>query len=118
MPPLQERQFGEYTLRYEPPDMEIPRHRITAFHPKGTPTTVGPWAGAMNWHPQTHEVTSVHVEEEHRRQGLATEMWRMGQELRPRPKHSHDRTNAGDAWARSVGGRLPRRYMNNMRGDE
>jgi hypothetical protein len=25
------------------------------------------------------------------------------------PKHSRDRTNEGDAWARTVGGALPRR---------
>lgn len=116
---LSERQFGEYTMRYSPPDMDMPRHTILVTHPdKGTMTTQGRYIGSMTWHPTSHEVTAVHVDERFQRQGVASEMWRFGQELRPRPKHSPDRTNAGDAWARSVGGRLPRRLMNNMRGDE
>lgn len=115
---LNERQFGEYTLRYKPPDMDMPRHTILALHPKGQATTEGRYAGSMTWHPGSHEITGVHVDEQHQRQGVATEMWKMGQDLRPRPKHSADRTNAGDAWARSVGGRLPRRQRNNLRGDE
>lgn len=95
-------QFKDYTLEYAKPDMYIPRHRIVA-------SQGGQLAGEMNWHPKTHAITNVHVQEEHRRQGLATAMWDMGQSMRPRPQHSADRTNAGEAWARSVGGRLPRR---------
>jgi hypothetical protein len=49
------------------------------------------------------------------RRGVATRMWNEGHRLAeenakiPKPKHSTERTNAGDAWARSVGGPLPRR---------
>jgi hypothetical protein len=101
---INEEQFGDYKLRYEKPNMDLPRHLITASKgPHDEPV------GMMSWHPQKHHVTGVNVDEEHRRQGLATAMWNMSQSIRPKPVHSADRTNAGDAWAKSVGGRLPRR---------
>jgi hypothetical protein len=100
---LNPRQFGDLTMRYEKPDMDIPRHRITASTESGYPVA------QMTWHPKTHAVTGITVDEDERRKGLATAMWKMGQEVRPKPVHSADRTTAGDAWARSVGGRLPRR---------
>jgi hypothetical protein len=99
---LNNEQFGDYTLEYAKPDMYIPRHRIVA-------SKEGQRAGEMTWHPKTHAVTGINVEEGERRQGLATAMWKMGQNVRPKPVHSADRTTAGEAWAKSVGGRLPRR---------
>ena len=69
--------------------------------------------GSMTW--RSREIQGISVEPEHRRQGVATALWNEGQRLAsenaqiPAPKHAADRTNAGDAWARSVGGRLPRR---------
>ena len=69
--------------------------------------------GTMNW--SAKEVKVVDVHHSAQRQGIATGMWNEGQRLAaehgriPAPKHSPDRTDAGDAWAKSVGGRLPRR---------
>lgn len=100
---VSDQQFGDYKLSYARPDMDIPRHRITATTESGYP------AGQMTWHPKSHAVTGIVVDEEDRRKGLATAMWKMGQDIRPKPVHSADRTKAGEAWARSVGGRLPRR---------
>jgi hypothetical protein len=100
---LNPRQFGDLTLSYEKPDVDIPRHRITASTESGYPVA------QMTWHPETHAVTGITVDPEDRRKGIATAMWKMGQEVQPKPVHSADRTKAGDAWARSVGGRLPRR---------
>lgn len=60
-------------------------------------------------------VLNIGVSADQQRRGVATALWneahRLAGEVQriPKPKHSPDRTNAGDAWARSVGGRLPRR---------
>lgn len=69
--------------------------------------------GRLVWN--SRRIGNVEVSPEHRRQGIATGMLehaRLLAELNariPQPKHSADRTNDGDAWARSVGGKLPRR---------
>lgn len=102
---LNEEQFGDYILRYHPPNMDMPRHRIVAQYPSGYPV------GHLTWHPQTHKITGLNVDPDEQRKGIATAMWKMGQSIRPRPQHSADRTRAGEAWAKSVGGRLPRRKV-------
>jgi len=104
MPDLNERQFGDYRLRHEVDDATggKPQHVIRAFSGEKD-------IGHMRWNPK--EILGVDISPEHRRKGVATEMWNMGQGLRPKPKHSSDRTDEGDAWARSVGGRLPRRQQ-------
>ena len=82
-------------------------HNVIARSPEGG------FVGNMRW--SAKQVRNVMVSEPHQRQGVATAMWNEGQRLAsenariPQPKHSADRTNEGDAWARSVGGRLPRR---------
>ena len=120
------RQFGEFTLRYQPPDEDVPRHSIIAEHPEGvrysrTPggTEAEPlgYVGSMTWHPGTHMITNIHVQEKFQRQGVATAMWEMGQATRPTPKHSGDRTDAGEAWSKAVGGSRPRRRRDILRGD-
>jgi hypothetical protein len=67
--------------------------------------------GHMSW---SHK--GVHfIEATTPRQGIATALWNEGHRLAAenpavvRPQHSADRTDSGDAWARAVGGRLPRR---------
>jgi hypothetical protein len=65
--------------------------------------------GHLEWHGVTHRITTVGVDFDHTRQGIATHMWNMSQQMRPKARHSPDRTTMGDAWARSVGGHLPRR---------
>lgn len=70
---------------------------------------------SMSWHHQTGEIKGVYTREDVKRQGLATALHLEAQDIAgetrgvPKPKHSSFRTTAGDAWARSVGGRLPRR---------
>ena len=69
--------------------------------------------GSMSWGPRM--IRGISVIPEYRRQGIASRMWEEGHRVAsenariPKPAHSNDRTNEGDAWARSVGGRLPRR---------
>lgn len=99
-----ERTFKDYRLVYVKLDMgeRKPRHQISAY-------SGGKVVGALNWYGTTGMVHSIDVDAAHRRKGLASAMWEMSQEVRPKAKHSADRTHDGDAWARSVGGTLPRR---------
>jgi len=60
------------------------------------------------------KIKSIAVTPAHQRKGVATSMWEHAQGLAeqgtvPKPKHSRDRSDQGDAWAKSVGGRRPRR---------
>jgi hypothetical protein len=84
-----------------------PLHRIQAF---AGPTYAH--VGTMLW--DSKHIRNINTNPGFERRGVATSMWNEGQRLAsesgvPAPKHSPDRTAAGDAWARSVGGRLPRR---------
>lgn len=71
--------------------------------------------GHLYWHPRTGIIRDVLVMGQHQGKGIATQMLRVAQQTAestkgvPMPKHSQDRTDAGDAWAKSVGGKLPRR---------
>ena len=53
---------------------------------------------------------NIEVDPDHQRQGIATGMWEHAHSVASRPLvHSALRTDDGDAWARSVGGRMPGR---------
>jgi GNAT superfamily N-acetyltransferase len=99
--------FGE--IVYSPVDNggSIPAHEVAA-HTHG-----GDRIGHLRWN--RHEIGDVDVHEDFQRQGIATSLFQHAKIVAaenpriPAPKHSADRTDAGDAWARSVGGRLPRR---------
>ena len=55
-------------------------------------------------------VSDIHVHPDHRRQGVASELYRRASEFSGAPLgHSPERTESGDAWARGVGGSLPGR---------
>ena len=101
MPSLHPVQF-----QYHPPEMGADYHRVTAQIGEKN-------VGHMVW--SSNQVRNVAVNEEYQRQGIGRGMWNEGHRLAeenarvPKPKHSADRTEAGDAWARSVGGRLPRK---------
>ena len=66
----------------------------------------------MQWNPDKGEIADIHVEEPYRRQGIATSMWNKSQQWSAdkgltSPVHNPKRTEAGDAWAKSVGGSVP-----------
>ena len=69
------------------------QHRVSAHVGDRRIATMS-WSGKIGVH-------NIEVDPQYQRQGIATKV--------PAPSHSKDRTDAGDAWARSVGGRLPRR---------
>lgn len=100
-------QHGEYELRYDTIDTGAskPQHIIEAHHPEDGRVGFMRWMGTA-----PHAIDRVEVNSDHQRQGLATAMWNWAQEnARPKPRHSNQRTPQGDAWARSVGGTLPRK---------
>jgi GNAT superfamily N-acetyltransferase len=91
---------SEYTMRYAQYDAgeAKPRHQILLHHE-------GEQVGDMEWYGKKGTIHHVNVDEDHSRKGLATAMW-----MKRPPIHSADRTDHGDAWAKSVGGPRPRRY--------
>jgi hypothetical protein len=95
-----ERQFGDYTMRYRTSDEgeRRPRHVIEAWHPDHEQAV-----GKLSWMGTKHQVESIDVHAQHRHKGLATAMWNWSQEMTPRAKHSTDRTDDGKAWVRSLG---------------
>lgn len=106
---------GDYELRYRTRYEGGARsdHVIEAFYPDAERAVA-----KMSWSGRNHEIQSVDVDPAHRRKGLASAMWNWAQDnARPKPKHSPDRTDDGDAWARSVGGRLPRRTSRRAPGE-
>lgn len=80
--------------------------RIEAIHPEhGT-------VGHMLLHPLVdgkRKIRNVYVQEDFRRKGVATGMWNYANQQGLKPVHSEDRTDAGDAWAKTVSNRLPKR---------
>lgn len=100
-----QRQYGEYTMTYmtEYHGEAKPRHVIETRHSSNSKPV-----GRLSWYGKTHAIDRIDVDQEHGRKGIATAMWNWGQEMRPKPKHSGDRTNMGDAWARSTNAPLPR----------
>lgn len=85
-----------------------PMHRVRAF---AGPTYQN--VGTMIW--SNDHVRNIQVDPQHHRRGVGTSLWNEGHRIAseersvPAPKHSPDRTDAGDAWARKVGGSVPRR---------
>ena len=67
--------------------------------------------GRLVWHDSNGEIEKLWVSPEHRRQGIATELWDTAQSMNPAPQHSPWRTDAGEAWARSITNELPERQV-------
>lgn len=94
-----------------PHDVGIRRGHSNATLPAGTPIR----AGELTWKRNGGKILRVEVPSHMQRHGMATAL--LGEAKRiasanpriPQPKHSNDRTKEGDAWARAVGGKLPRR---------
>lgn len=68
--------------------------------------------GQLSWHPESGEILSLEVKKEHRRKGVATSLYNFAHQTASKqglvaPKHSAERTEEGDAWAKSVGDKLP-----------
>ena len=60
--------------------------------------------------PDHGTIWGVEVAEKHQKKGLATAMYHHAQRQGIPIKHSEWRTDAGDAWAKKVGGTIPKRW--------
>jgi ribosomal protein S18 acetylase RimI-like enzyme len=73
--------------------------------------------GVMHWRKKASgganagQVDWVEVDPSFQRMGIGRQMWEHAQAVgvSPSPKHSAERTDKGESWAKSVGGRVPRR---------
>ena len=110
-PNLNNDQHGGYTAFYKvhktPPENVEDYHYISASDGKRS-------IGTFKWHPKHGAIMNVTVHHEHQGKGIATAMYHLAQRLSsqygvPAPEHNTDRTDAGDAWAKKVGGDLPPR---------
>lgn len=115
MTELNPHQFGEYSLHYGQTFGDNPDHKISAVHKSGEEAGVLRWSSVPKGKKMPRgTITNVVVRSEHQRKGLATEMLKHAQSYSasaglPEPRHSPDRSDKGEAWAKSVGGKLPHR---------
>jgi len=97
----------QFEYLYVAPDKHRWEHKIRA-----TDTETQKYVGQLLWDTHTGAIADVHVVPELQRRGIATSMWQKAHSLPSDiipPRHSVFRSDAGDAWARSVGGELPER---------
>lgn len=97
-------------IKATPKGMDPNRYHTVAYRPEGEEGK-----GFIQWHHQRGDIRHIGVSPNLQRRGIATALWHHANEVaastpgvKP-PKHSPDRTDAGEAWARSLGGRLPKR---------
>ena len=112
-------QFGDVSFEY---NSENGLHGVDAIHRPSQKNL-----GFIEWHPKSGEIQHLRVNPENRRQGLATQLWHESHRIANErgivvPQHSSERTPLGDAWAKSLGDKLPRKksvkYQARQRGDE
>jgi ribosomal protein S18 acetylase RimI-like enzyme len=108
---LNPEQFHYVFKKATPREMGGSSHHEVRAYGGGGATNVG----MIMWHHKTGEIGNIATSPEVRRQGIATAVYRHAQGIaaetrgvRP-PRHSSDRTGEGEAWARSLGERLPKR---------
>lgn len=94
-----------YQIQYSyHPHRSTSKHEIVAFTSHD-----GPVIGHLTWGGHDGSIQEIHVDPEHRRQGLATRMYLMAQQLGskhdtiPMPIQSQTvRTPAGEEWAKTL----------------
>ena len=83
------------------------RHAVTVWPRGQVGTEYDTPVGSLHWHPEEGTVTYLHVDEGHRRQGVATSMWNQAHDaarangLTP-PQHSSSMTDDSRAWAAAL----------------
>lgn len=65
--------------------------------------------GMLSW--KNGVVQNVTVQPAWEHQGIATQMWEKANEITPGLRHSDNRTDPGNDWAKKVGGPLPERVQ-------
>lgn len=99
--------FTEYGPGEEFGDEQMADHErgIYAAYPEGHPKAG--YGAVLKWHKDTGHVTEIETHPSVRREGLAAAAWHEARRRGHDVKHSADRSDEGDAWAKSVGGHLP-----------
>ena len=112
---LNSKQFGQYSVYHS---LVLPGSYGSmndhTYHELHLRDEDGDQVGRLEWSKRTGKILAVDVTQEFRRQGLATALLGHARRLSAKygikaPVHSNDRTDAGEAWARSLGERLPKR---------
>lgn len=104
--------IGTFTVHEIPPDSSYeagnsytePDERALEAREGGDPNKP---LGAIRFHAKTGRVNGVFVYADAQRRGIASALWREAHERGYQLHHSDERTAAGDAWARKVGGDVP-----------
>jgi GNAT superfamily N-acetyltransferase len=101
-------------LKGEPGDPKAPYPNTNRSFPhRLLANQDGSTIGKLSWHYDTGDINDVYVMEKNRRQGIATNLFQHATHLStqfndvPPPRHSAKRTEAGDSWAKAVGGDIP-----------
>jgi GNAT superfamily N-acetyltransferase len=101
------RNLSEVQFKHYPGDNRGKDHILTATNPEGERV------GDIKWHGRTGRVNMVYVHPNYRGLGVATTLWDKATHLSeighaPTPKHSDDRTLAGEEWVKTIGGNIPK----------
>jgi ribosomal protein S18 acetylase RimI-like enzyme len=86
-------------------------HAVEIYsHEPGTPKARV--MGNIQWHKDTGEIISIGVKPSYRRLGVANTLFHEAHKAAreqglAEPKHSEDRSDEGDAWAKQAGGEVP-----------
>lgn len=67
--------------------------------------------GHMTWDKGVVNAVEVYNTDRWGRKGMATQMWNRAREITPNLRHSSNRSDMGNAWAKKVGGELPERVQ-------
>ena len=86
---------------------------VTANHPKKG--IIGKLYLGNETKNGTRKIRNIYIRPEFRRQGIATGLYNYAVANELKPRHSADRTDEGDAWAKSLGGWIPERGVKSLR---
>jgi hypothetical protein len=103
--PSAPRNLSGVQFRHYPGDSSGFNHNLVAKNSEGQ------HLGSIKWNGRTGRVNLISVNEDYRGLGVGTSLWERANKLSemhgtPALQHSNDRTIAGDAWAKKVGGKL------------
>lgn len=113
---LNPKQFGSLTAHYS---LRLPKNapweqNMVGYHEIKLFDKDSDQVGRLEWHKDRGEVLNINVHPEYQRKGVATAMWNMAHQLSSEygvtpPQHSADRSDNGEAWAKTTGASLPKR---------
>lgn len=111
--PGEHRNLSGVQFRHFAGDTSV-QHSLSATNSEGM------HLGDIKWNGKTGRVNMVYVHPDYRGLGVGTSLWERANNLSkmhgtPMLQHSSDRTIAGDAWARTVGGKLTKLDPNRAR---